>query len=73
MNEILDYRVRIEDENNRINELIEECRYTILGVDHIDMNEFTERLIRESVEQTMMAIDSGLPVEQYVLNQFGIE
>ena len=61
-----DYRVRIVDEKNRINDLIEECRYDILNIPHLDMNEFVERLVRETIQHTEMAIDSGLPIEEYV-------
>ena len=67
------YHVRIVDEKNRINGLLEECRYDILDIPHIDMNEFVERLVREAIQHTEMAIDSGLPIEEYVLKQFGIE
>jgi hypothetical protein len=67
-----DYRVRIVDEKNRINELLEECRYDIMGIPHLDMNEFVERLVRETIKNTETAIDSGLPIDEYVLKQFGV-
>ena len=66
------YHVRIMDEKNRINELIEENVYNVYDVPHIDLNEFVEQLVREVVNHTLTGIDSGLPVEQYVLAQFGI-
>ena len=73
MNTIVnDYHVRIVDEKSRVNELIEECVYNIYDVPHIDLNEFVEQLVREAVSHTLTGIDSGLPVEQYVLAQFGI-
>jgi hypothetical protein len=67
-----DYRVRIVDEKNRINELLEECRYDIMGIPHLDMNEFVERLVRETIKNTETSIDSGLPIDEYVLKQFGV-
>lgn len=73
MTDIKHYHVNIADEKNRINALIEECTYDVYGVPHIDMNEFSERLIRESVYHTQVSIDCGLPVEEYVLHQFGVE
>ena len=68
-----DYRVRIVDEKNRINELIEECRYDILNIPHIDMNEFVEQLVLETIRKMEEAQDSGFDIEPYVFNHFGIE
>jgi hypothetical protein len=67
-----DYRVRIVDEKNRINELIEECTYDIVGVTHIDMNEFAERLINETVAYTQLANFSGMNELDYVKHKMGI-
>ena len=72
-NDILDYRVRIVDEKNRINELIEECRYDIYGMKHIDMNTFVQDLINEAFNKRDEAEASGLPTYEYVLKHFGIE
>ena len=72
MTDIKHYHVNIADEKNRINALIEECVYDVYGVPHIDMNEFCERLIREVMEHTQLAIASDLPVEGYVLHKFGV-
>ena len=72
-NDILDYRVRIVDEKNRINELIEECRYDILNIPHIDMNEFVEQLVLETIRKMEEAQDSGFDIEPYVMKHFGIE
>lgn len=66
------YHVRIVDEKNRINELIEECTYVILGVKHIDMNEFSERLIDETVTYTQLANFSGMNELDYVKHKMGI-
>ena len=46
-----DYHVRIVDEKNRINELIEECVYNIYDVPHIDMNMFVQDLINEALNK----------------------
>mgnify|MGYP003336725599 FL=1 len=68
-----DYRVRIVDEKNRINDLIEECRYDILNIPHIDMNEFVEQLVLETIRKMEEAQDSGFDIEPYVFKHFGIE
>ena len=68
-----DYRVRIVDEKNRINELIEECRYDILNIPHIDMNEFVEQLVNEVIDKYREAEDTGLPPYHFVMKHFGIE
>ena len=68
-----DYRVRIVDEKNRINELIEECTYNIVGVKHIDMNEIVEQLVLETIRKMEEAQDSGFDIEPYVFKHFGIE
>lgn len=70
---INDYRVRIVDEKNRINELIEECTYDILDIKHIDMNEFVEKLILETLDKTQEADDSNVLACEYVMHHFGIE
>ena len=68
-----DYRVRIVDEKNRINELIEECRYDILNIPHLDMNEFVEKLIHELLDKQREAEDSGIPPYHYIMKHFGID
>lgn len=68
-----DYRVRIVDEKNRINELIEECRYDILDIPHLDMNEFVEKLILEVLDKTQEADDANVLACEYVMHHFGIE
>lgn len=74
MNTIVNnYQVNIVDEKNRINELLEECTYDILGVTHIDMNEFVEKLILETLDKTQEADDSGILACEYVMHHFGIE
>jgi hypothetical protein len=68
-----DYHVRIVDEKNRINELIEECKYDVYGVPHIDMNEFVMQLLCEAFDKVEEAEDSGFRVDAYVLEHFGIK
>jgi len=67
------YHVRIVDEKNRINELIEECRYDILDIPHLDMNEFVEKLILEVLDKTQEADDANVLACEYVMHHFGIE
>ena len=74
MNTIVnDYHVRIVDEKNRINELIEECKYNVYDVPHIDMNMFVQDLINEALNKRDEAEASGLPTYEYVLKHFGVE
>ena len=68
-----DYHVRIVDEKNRINELIEECTYDIQGVTHIDMNEFVEKILEESMAKQLEAMYSDLPPYDYVMQHFGVD
>ena len=68
-----DYRVRIVDEKNRINELIEECTYNIYDIKHIDMNEFVEKVVLETIRKMEEAQDSAFEIEPYVMKHFGIE
>lgn len=68
-----DYHVRIVDEKNRINELIEECVYDIHGVPHIDMNEFVLQLLCEAFDKVDEAHNSDFPVDAYVLEHFGVK
>ena len=68
-----DYRVRIVDEKNRINELIQECRYDIMGIPHLDMNQFVDLFLHEVLDKLQEAEDSGLPPYHYVMKHFGIQ
>lgn len=70
---IKQYHVKIVDEKNRINELIEECRYDILDIPHIDMNEFVEKLIMETLDKTQEADDANVLACEYVMHHFGVE
>lgn len=67
------YNVRIVDEKNRINELIEECVYDIHDVPHIDMNEFVESIIKETVDVYRDAVASGMDAEGAVRHHFGLD
>ena len=68
-----DYRVRIVDEKNRINELIEECKYNIYDVPHIDLNELIYQVILETIDKMEEAQNSGFSPDKYVLEHFGVE
>ena len=72
MMKVNQYSVRISDENNRINSLIEECKFDIYGVPHIDLDMFVQDLLNEAFLKRDEAEDSGLPSYEYVLKYFGI-
>ena len=67
------YHFNIVDGKNRINELIEECTYSISGVPHIDFNELALQLVLETIDKMEEAQDSGFSPDKYVLEHFGIK
>lgn len=73
MNTIVNnYHVRVTQKNNRINELLEECSYDIYGVEHIDMDMFVRKLLKETMEAARAGVEFGDGMEEAVVNYFGL-